>query len=166
MIDPTTWRWDFSPAILVAAICALVLAAVLGSLNWIRNGKSRVVGFLEILRFIAISLLVVTLLRPEREKKISRDEEPVVLALLDESGSMATPDVKEDGTVYKRSDWVSLKTNDEAPFWKPLKASAKAELRPFSSPRGEGATDLAAPLIDALERFPNLKAVIALTDGD
>ena len=166
MSDFTTWRWDLSSPILAAAICALALAATLGAMNWKRNGKRRVVGFLETLRFIAVAMLVVTLLRPERVKTISREEEPVVLVLLDESGSMATLDVKTDGGVSKRSEWVALKTGEDAPFWKPLENAATTVVRPFSSPQGKGATDISAPLIDALERFPNLKAAIALTDGD
>ena len=166
MTDPTTWRWDLSWPILTAALATLVLAAVLGVLNWKRNGRRQVVGVLEILRFLAISLLLITLLRPERVETISREEEPVILALLDESGSMKTRDVKSEGNIYERNEWIALKTKDGAPFWTPLKESATAVASPFSSPRGKGATDLAAPLIDALERFPNLKAAITLTDGD
>ena len=166
MTDLTTWRWDLSWPILTAALCTVVLAGALGIINWRRNGKRQVVGVLEGLRFIAISLLVITLLRPERVETISREEEPVILALLDESGSMKTRDVMSEGSVYERSEWIALKTREDAPFWSPLKESGTTVARPFSSPKGEGATDLAAPLIDALERFPNLKAAITLTDGD
>lgn len=166
MTDPTTWRWDVSWPVLTAVICALVLAAALGSINWIRNGKRKVVGVLETLRFLAVTLLAITLLRPEWVKTISRDEEPILLALFDESGSMLTRDVKEKGKIYERSEWISMKTAEDAPFWKPLKDAGKAVMQPFSSPKGEKATDLSSPLIDALERFPELKAVITLTDGD
>ena len=85
MKDPSSWRWDLSGPILTAAILTLLLAAFLGIVNWRRNDRRRVVGALEFIRFTAVALLIVTLLQPELVQTISRKEEPVVLALLDQS---------------------------------------------------------------------------------
>ncbi|MBL62967.1 MAG: hypothetical protein CMI30_06105 [Opitutae bacterium] len=167
MKDPSSWRWDLSGPILTAAILTLLLAAFLGIVNWMRNDRRRVVGALEFIRFTAVALLIVTLLQPELVQTISRKEEPVVLALLDQSLSMETYDVREAGKVVTRKQWIELKTNPESSFWTTLKETGETESRAFPSVQEDlNRTDLETPLLEALDRHENLKAVIMVTDGD
>ncbi len=52
--------------------------------------------------------------------------------------------------------------------WKPLEDRLQVAIEPFSSslPQPEAGTDLAAALSAASEKFPNLRGVVVLSDGD
>lgn len=159
------WRleWSWSLAALVVIVIAVCLRLCIAT--WVRSGKKKLVGWLEILRFLTVALLVLTLVNPERIEQIQRESEPEVVLLADTSGSMATKDVKDaNGTIVTRAEWLAetLKLG----WRKQLEDSAVVTERSFSSPNGEGATDLHQPLKKALDETPNLKAVLYLTDGD
>ncbi|MEO6034701.1 MAG: hypothetical protein ABIQ35_05560, partial [Verrucomicrobiota bacterium] len=55
--------------------------------NWPRSGKRRTVALLETLRFVLITMIVVTLLRPEFVQQIKRTENPEIAVLMDSSSS-------------------------------------------------------------------------------
>jgi hypothetical protein len=141
--------------------------------NWQRSGRRKAVGWLEALRFLLITLLAFTLLRPEWVQVRERNARPEIAVLLDASGSMDTRDVLNSGKVESRAAWIQAQVNSE--FWKPFEKNAKVVVQEFSPPpdptnaasfKGEIGTDLNAALEAALSRGSNLKAVMVLSDGD
>lgn len=135
--------------------------------NWRRSSNRRAAGRLELLRFILITLLGVTLLRPEYVKKIERTGQPEVVLLTDRSGSMETRDLSVSNNLVSRAEW--LKAQEDRQFWKPLEKTSKVSLDPFSAPSTNDAisgTDLGGAMEAALARHKNLKAVILISDGD
>jgi hypothetical protein len=160
----------------LAAPASVIIAAVLLWLggvwlclaNWRRSANRRVSARLESLRFILITLLAFTLLRPEWVSKLERSSMPEIAVMADASGSMNTRDVDGSGGVISREDW--LRQQLARKFWRPLESKAKVSVEPFSAPStNENAingTDLNLALEGALQRYKNLKAVVMLSDGD
>jgi uncharacterized membrane protein len=141
--------------------------------NWQRSGRRTAVAWLEALRFLLITLIAFTLLRPEIVQKIKRNDRPEVAVLMDASSSMTTRDVVTTNRAITRSDWLSTKR--KGTFWKPLEANAKVVLEDFSPPlaktnaatgKADDGTDINHALEAAAQRPTNLKAVLLLTDGD
>ncbi len=139
--------------------------------NWRRSGRRRHALALEALRFFLISLLALTLLRPEYVKQIQRTDQPVVAVLCDASGSMLSRDVVAATQIVSRAEWVGQQR--EAQFWKALQTKAKVEVEDFGSSldvtnpvqRAAQGTDLNQALENVLRREKNLKSVLLLTDG-
>ncbi|MGV3772689.1 MAG: hypothetical protein ACO1QB_07290 [Verrucomicrobiales bacterium] len=141
--------------------------------NWKRSGKRKAVARLEVLRFLLITLLAFTLLRPEWVQLRERTSKPEIAILLDASTSMETKDLLQGTTVSSRADWVEQKVRAE--FWKSLEKTAKVVVQEFSPPpaatnasnfKGEIGTDLNQALESVLSRGANLKAVMVISDGD
>jgi hypothetical protein len=157
-----------SPGVIVAAVLLLVGAGWLCVANWRRSPNRRASGRLETLRFILITLLALTLLRPEFIRKLERSSMPEIAVLADASGSMNTRDVEAGNTVVSREQWVRGQLARR--FWAPLEGAASVSVDPFSAPStNENAingTDLNQALEDTLRRYKNLKAVVLLSDGD
>ena len=112
--------------------------------NWQRSGRRRTVGLLEALRFLLITLIAATLLRPEFVQQIKRTENPEIAVLMDTSGSMATRDIAaadvgrrtstaqtNKQNLLTRADWLQQKRNSQ--FWKSLEKSGKVVLTEFSA---------------------------------
>jgi uncharacterized membrane protein len=168
--------WDFSAPLMVVCIAGVLW---LGSgwlcyQNWRRRGTARGVGLLEALRFLIITVIGFTLLKPELVKWIMEKEPPEVAVLYDGSASMTTRDVQlEEKQIIRRDQWVQLQRTNQ--FWKPWEKTAKVFVEEFSPPPSEGTnapmvkeegTDLNAALEGVLQRYHHLKAVLLLTDGD
>ena len=165
-------HWDISAPTLVLAFGAAVwiASAWLCWQNWRRRG-GRGVAVLEAFRFAIISLILITLLKPEHVRRIERAGQPEIMVLTDASGSMKTRDVVLEGNqVFRREEWLGdqLRTN----FWKPLAATAKVLVEEFARPATnavagvEEGSDLNGALDAVLGRQKNLKAVLLLSDGD
>jgi hypothetical protein len=165
------------PLTLAAPMSVILLAAALwlGAAwlcweNWRRSANRRASGQLESLRFVLISLLVFTLLRPEYVQKVVRTGQPEVALLLDRSGSMATRDLTVSNRPASRAEWLNAREQNQ--FWKPLERVARVSLEPFSAtastPRNDlqAGTDLGGALESALNRHKNLKAILLISDGD
>ncbi len=171
-----------SSGVLFLGLLVWLGAAWLCFANWQRHGKRKSVGWLEALRFLLITLIALTLLRPEFIQKIKRSNDPEIAVLLDSSLSMTTRDItggnrkQTNGTAVvkraaTRAEWLAEKRTNE--FWKPLEKSGKVVLEEFAvsnatnaQQRAEQATDLNRALEIAAQRPGNLKAVLLLTDGD
>lgn len=140
--------------------------------NWQRNARRRPVAWLESLRFALITLLGVTLLRPEFVRLLQRNDTPEVVVLCDASASMKTRDVQAASNAVSRADWLAQKRTTQ--FWKPLEKSARVLVEDFAAPpaatnaaaQGVVGTDLNHALETVFQRQRNLKAVLLLTDGD
>jgi uncharacterized membrane protein len=157
-----------SASVIVFAVLAWLGAGWLCYNNWIRSGNRRIAGRLESLRFILMTLLALTLLRPEYVETLERSSMPEIAILTDASDSMKTRDLSMTNGVISREDWLDRQKARK--FWQPLQAKAKVAVESFGSPSTNqnalNGTDLNQALEDALHRYKNLKAVVLLTDGD
>jgi len=155
-------------SVIVTAALVWAAAGWLCYANWRRAGNRRAAGRLEALRFVLITLLAVTLLRPEYVQKVERTAAPEIAILVDASDSMKTRDVSLTNGVVSRQEWLARQLARE--FWRPLQAGAKVSVEPFAPPSTNqnaiNGTDLSLALENTLHRYKNLKAVVLLTDGD
>lgn len=169
----SNWTFAASFPIVLAGAAIWALACWLSWSNWQRQLFRRSVGILEGLRLLIVTLLILTLLKPERVRQIERTEKPSIVILHDASGSMTTSDVVVTNQVVARLDWVQdVLTNK---FYTPLEAGSQIEVLAFAEPPPidstasttaiEG-TDLSLALENVLQQFEDLKGVIMLTDGD
>jgi hypothetical protein len=166
------WSLAVSAPVLLIGLALWIISAGLCYANWARSAHRRTALWLEGLRFILITLLLLTLLRPEFVRHIQRTEKPEVALLCDASGSMRTRDVVLGDQVVSRAAW--LEAQRQAGFWKGLESSARVVLQDFAAPtaptnsaqRAAEGTDLNSALETVLQRERNLKAVLVLTDGD
>jgi hypothetical protein len=140
---------------------------------WNRSGRRKAVAWLEVLRFALVTLLGFTLLRPEFVRQLRRTERPEVLVLADMSSSMKTRDILSSNGVVSRAEWIAAQK--EQRVWKSAEASARVIVEDFAAPperaraltnRVVEGTDLNQAMESALQRRPNLKALLLLTDGD
>jgi uncharacterized membrane protein len=156
------------PLVIIAGVLLWLGAGWLCLANWRRSANRRASGRLETLRFLLITLLALTLLRPEFVRKLERSSMPEIAVLADASASMSTRDVDAANGVVSREQWVQGQLARK--FWRPLETGAKVSVEPFSAPStNENAingTDLNLALEGALQRYKNLKAVLLLSDGD
>lgn len=136
--------------------------------NWRRAANPRAAGRLELLRFILISLLAFTLLRPEYVEILPHKSIPEIAILADASESMETRDLNGSNGVISRAQW--LQDELKRPAWRSLQGKARVSIEPFATPSTNrdavNGTDLSAALEAPLRRDDNLQAVILLTDGD
>ncbi len=168
-------RWSFAVSIpvLMAGVAVWLAAGWLCWANWQRSGRRKVVAFLEVLRLLLITLLAISLLRPEVVRQLQRTEAPEIVVLNDASGSMKTRDIMISSNVISRADWLEQKR--KARFWAPLEKTAKVTIEDFAVPpnstnapgvKVEEGTDIDLALETVLKRQKNVKAVLVLTDGD
>src|ERR1051326_5473462 len=104
--------------------------------NWKRNSGRRLTAFLEGLRFLLVTLLAITLLRPEIVKLLQRTERPEIAVLIDHSGSMDTKDLVSSNRVIARADWIHLQEKNSP--WQRLEKNARVVVRDFSAPSSTG----------------------------
>jgi hypothetical protein len=155
-------------SVIILAVLAWAAAGWLCFANWRRSGNRRSAGRLEALRFILVTLLAATLLRPEYVQTLERTTAPEIAILTDASDSMKTRDVSLTNGIVSREEWLARQLGRQ--FWQPLQAKAKVSIEPFAPPATNqsaiNGTDLNQALESTLHRYKNLKAVLLLTDGD
>ena len=165
---PTTSQLVFNPtpeafAVGVAFVFAVV---VLGIMAWRRSGYRKLIGWLELLRVVIAACIAVTLLQPEWLETFKPQTRPVLAVLADVSASMSTKDVIRGQDALAREELVKPLIDEK--LWARLKERMDVVIEPFSSsqsPAVEG-TDIHAALMNALEKQPNLKSVVLISDGD
>lgn len=165
------WSFEFS-VLRVAAAAALALAGlVLSVRQWQRGGRRRTEGVFETVRVLAIVMLAVTLLRPERVRLEPEEGRPALAVLLDATGSMATPD--ESGPDGIRSRAAALEQWTARPdAWAGLDERFRLRIEPFGAPPEDPAaaaasgTDLHAALESAARGERAIRAVLLFSDGD
>ena len=155
-------------SVIIFAILAWAAAGWLCYANWRRASNRRIAFRLEALRFLLITILAATLLRPEYVQTLERTAAPEIAILTDASDSMKTRDVSLTNGIVSRQAWLARQLGRQ--FWQPLLAKAKVSIEPFAAPATNqnaiNGTDLNLALENALHRYKNLKAVLLLTDGD
>ncbi len=155
-------------SVIILAALAWLAAGWLCYANWRRAPHRRTAGRLEALRFVLITLLAATLLRPEYVQTLERTTAAEIAILTDASDSMKTRDASLTNGIVSRQEWMARQLARR--FWQPLQSRAKVSVEPFAAPAiNPGAingTDLNLALENTLQRYRNLKAVVLLTDGD
>lgn len=153
------------------SLVVVIAAGVLCWLAWHRSGYSKKIGLLELLRFVLICLVVVTLNQPEWLQTQLPDRRATLAVLWDKSNSMKTRDVIEAQDLSdkpkSRAETIQPLISEEV--WKPTDADdLSVVFEPFSSQLepAEEATDLNAGLSQVLDTHANLRGVVLLSDGD
>jgi uncharacterized membrane protein len=155
-------------SVILLALLAWAAAGWLCFANWQRAGHRRTAFRLEILRFILMTLLALTLLRPEYVETLEHTTAPEIAILADVSDSMKTRDISLTNGIASRRDWMNRQLARQ--FWGPLQSKAKVAVETFAeagtNQNALTGTDLNQALEDALHRYKNLEAVVLLADGD
>ena len=155
-------------------VLGLVLVAVAGVLCWLawhRSGYRKWIGVLELLRFVLICLVVVTLNQPEWLQTRIPDQRSTLAVLWDQSNSMKTQDVIDEdnisGKPKSRAETIEPLLISET-VWNPSNSDLNVVFEPFSSllDPAEEATDLNAGLSHVLDSHSDLRGVVVLSDGD
>ena len=155
-------------SVILFALAAWVGTGWLCVTNWRRGGRRGTAGRLEALRFLMVTLLVFTLLRPEYVERIERTATPEIAILADRSDSMRTRDLAVSSNVISRAQWLDQQLQGN--FWAPLRNKAKVSVENFAAPSTNqnaiNGTDLGQALETTFHRYKNLQAVLLLSDGD
>lgn len=159
-----------TPTTLVFGIATLIATGGIGFMIWKRSAYSAASGWLEVLRFLIVAAVALTLNQPEWRETFEPDRKPVIAVLRDESGSMKTEDVlaPESSSVVPgaREALATELTTPEA--WSSLGEEFEVIIEPFSKaiPGTPGGTDIEKSLSDMLDRYPNLLGLVLVSDGD
>ncbi|HEY1171714.1 MAG TPA: VWA domain-containing protein [Verrucomicrobiae bacterium] len=165
----TDWSFTVSGPWMLLGLVAWLAAGAFGFIHWRRRPGHGPTFWLESLRFVIITLLLITLMKPERVQRIERTETPEIVIMADASASMETRDLQQGTNVLTRRDWLEAQQKRE--FWKPLEKDARVSFEAFAAPPADAnaadpGTDLNAALEGTINQRKNLKTVILLTDGD
>ena len=155
-----------NPWMVVISAFLLLATAVLGFWAWRRSGWLRSIGLLEILRFVCVLVVAITLNQPEWRERYPPQVNPEIAVLWDDSASMDTRDSVQGSVTQSRRDSIGPWITPEA--WKDLQAKFRVTLQPFSpksSDPGQG-SDLNAALEAVADRPIPPAAVVLLSDGD
>ncbi len=160
-----------SGSILGLGLVVIVVAGILCWLAWQRSGYSVKTGGLELLRFVLICLVVITLNQPEWLQTQLPDQRSTLAVLWDKSNSMKTRDVvdAQDISTEPKSRAETILPLMSEGIWKPSEVGdLNVVFEPFSShlDPAEEATDLNAGLSHVLDAHASLRGVVLLSDGD
>lgn len=171
-MNPTTSQLVFNPTPAAFAVGVGFVMAIggLAFMAWRRSGYRKMMGWLELLRVVIAIGIAVTLLQPEWLETFKPETKPVVVVLHDVSASMTTKDVidPKQPTAEPKPREEAVKPLIDPKLWEKLKERMEVVIEPFSSaqtPAVEG-TDLHGALLGVLEKQPNLKALVVISDGD
>lgn len=163
-----TFHWTGFTLLLSFAVIAA--AVIFSMLTWLRSGRRKSVGLLELLRFLLILMAIITLNQPERTQEIRPAEKPTVVVLRDTSKSMQTGDLltESGGTQTTMTRAEAVRSVVEPDFWSSVQNQIQVVQEEFSSslPDPESGTDIHSALQSAVERTPGLRAIVLLSDGD
>ncbi|MCC9656952.1 hypothetical protein LOC70_14155 [Rhodopirellula sp. JC737] len=189
VMESQSLSFAWTPWTVTIAVLVILLTLVFGVLACVRTRWRKATVFLEVVRLLAVTLAVVLLGGPEWVEQYVPDDKPVVAVLWDDSGSMATRDVMQT-ELQSRKESIESLTRTEA--WQSLADRADVIIEPFaetkvatpdptkispiSNPGGKDVasaevtadkgTDLSGPLLDVVQKHPNLLGVVMASDGD
>lgn len=164
-MESSTSQFVFNPLPEAFAVGVAFTAAVSGLalMAWRRSGWRPIIGWLELLRIIISVAIAFTLLQPEWLETFKPQNKPAMVVLADVSGSMGTKDVIRGKETVERAELVKPLIDEK--LWLQLKDRMDVILEPFSPATTDG-TDIHAALLGALEKQPNLKSIVLISDGD
>ena len=152
----------------------LIVIIVTGGLCWFawhRSNYRKRIGLLELLRFVLVFLVVVTLNQPEWLESQPPERRSTLAVLWDKSNSMQTQDVinDQDTTETRKSRAETIGPLLSEDVWKSEDDSeTNVVFEPFSSllEPAEEATDINAALSHVLDNHSDLRGVVLVSDGD
>ena len=161
-----TFLW--TPASLTLSIAAVLFAAVVCVAAARRSGYRPAFVGLESLRFVVVCIAVVLFNQPEWIEEFRPEGKPSVAVLWDASRSMDTCDVVRPGGTrlapLSRRE-VSAPLTDAA-AWSSVAGRFAIGIQSFSPSPSSPGTDLYDPLLEAPDKFHNLRAIVLVSDGD
>lgn len=170
MRHPEGLAFFSSTPVFVVGLVLVIAAGILCWLAWQRSGYRRGTGLLELLRFVLVCLVVVTLNQPEWLELEPPYQRPTLAVLWDKSDSMDTRDVMDAKRPAEKPETraVAIKPLLAESVWKPDDRDLNVVFEPFSSnlERPDEGTDLNAGLTHILDNYGSLQGVVLLTDGD
>ncbi|MFN0051225.1 MAG: hypothetical protein ACKV0T_03485 [Planctomycetales bacterium] len=153
---------------LAISVIGVLLTAGLCLAAWRRSGYRLSQGLLEALRLSIVCLGAVLYNQPEWIEEFRPQEKPAIAILWDASPSMETRDVPSPGgsagSLATRRETIAPLT--EAAAWSRLQERFNVVVQSFSPPQPGRGSDLHEPLAEAPEKFPNLRGVVLISDGD
>ena len=165
-----TLTFDTSPGVLGFGIIALLATVVLAAIAWQRSGFAKSTGALEALRILIVSMVAISLLKPEWRELFQPEHKPTLAVLWDQSGSMATEDVVDPDAPAQapKSRELAMSPFLNPDAWAEVGEGMDVVFEPFSSDLepATSASDLNSALAGLLEDQPNLRGVVFLSDGD
>ncbi len=160
----------WSPWSLAISVLFLGIVAWLAWTAWQRSGFRRAIGWLEGLRVLIALGIALTLNQPEWREVFKPDSNPTLAVLVDTSRSMQTQDVFDP---HNPTFPPSLRADAAKPFldpqaWSSLTQKLDVAVQPFSSDGKppEDATDIGGAMAAAAKKYPHLRAVALISDGD
>lgn len=151
---------------LTASVFVVLLTAWLCFYAWRRSGYRRDYGLLELMRLAIVIVTVLLFNQPEWIEEFRPSEKPAIAVFCDASRSMETQDVSENGSTARVTRAQSIAPLNDPGFWKSLEATHSVTLQSIAQKEGDKGTDLHAPLAQAPQQFPNIRAVVLASDGD
>ena len=143
----------------------LAITIGLGWTAWSRNEYGWKCGVLEFMRLGLVCMAITTLLKPEYVTVENPKTAGTVLFLHDTSASMQTED-ESDSTGY-HSRQTQLEPWLDKDKWTDVPSTTTIAYEPFdSSEFSEKGTNIQEGLMRAVERYPDLQAIVLASDGD
>jgi len=160
-----------SGSVIILGLIIIIITGVLCWYAWHRSGYRTRIGWLELLRFVLVILVVVTLNQPEWLESQPPEQRSTLAILWDKSNSMLTQDIieEQDTAAKRKSRAETIQPLMSEEVWKSEEdTELNVVFEPFSSllDPAEEATDINAGLSHILDNHSNLRGVVLLSDGD
>ncbi len=160
-----------SSSIIILGLIIIAVTGVLCWYAWHRSGYRKRIGWLELLRFALVCLVVLTLNQPEWLESQPPEQRSTLAILWDKSNSMRTQDIidEQDTAAKRKSRAETIQPLMSEEVWKSEEdTELNVVFEPFSSllDPAEEATDINAGLSHVLDNHSNLRGVVLLSDGD
>lgn len=160
-----------SGSVITLGLIIVIVTGVLCWFAWHRSNYRKRIGWLELLRFVLICLVVITLNQPEWLESHPPEQRSTLAVLWDKSNSMQTRDIidDQDTTAKRKSRAETIQPLMSEDVWKSEEdTELNVVFEPFSSllAPAEEATDINAGLLHVLDNHSNLRGVVLLSDGD
>ncbi len=158
-------------SVITLGLIIVIITGILCWFAWHRSNYRKRIGWLELLRFVLVCLVVITLNQPEWLESQPPEQRSTLAVLWDKSNSMQTRDIIEDQetTAKRKSRAETIQPLMSEDVWKPENGTElNVVFEPFSSllDPAEEATDINAGLSHVLDNHSNLRGVVLLSDGD
>ncbi|RKU05794.1 hypothetical protein C6501_19540 [Candidatus Poribacteria bacterium] len=160
-----------SGSVITLGLIIVIVTGVLCWFAWHRSNYRKRIGWLELLRFVLICLVVITLNQPEWLESHPPEQRSTLAVLWDKSNSMQTRDIidDQDTTAKRKNRAETIQPLMSEDVWKSEEdTELNVVFEPFSSllDPAEEATDINAGLLHVLDNHSNLRGVVLLSDGD
>ena len=158
-------------SVITLGLIIVIITGILCWFAWHRSNYRKRIGWLELLRFVLVCLVIITLNQPEWLESHPPEQRSTLAVLWDKSNSMQTRDIidDQDVTAKRKSRAETIQPLMSEDIWKSEDdTELNVVFEPFSSllDPAEEATDINAGLSHVLDNHSNLRGVVLLSDGD